>query len=72
MATKPVLSARSARKTKLAVQGCEFERAFSVQYTVNSGFSGILDLKPVQEFYQAGGCVCGPANWMRQIFDIST
>ena len=47
MATKLVLSERSATKTKLAVEGCEFERAFRVQYIlVNSGFSEILELKP--------------------------
>ena len=58
MATKPVLSARNATKTKVAVKGCEFKQAFTnvkvctVQYMVNSRFSEILELKPVQEFHQ--------------------
>ena len=38
-------------ETKMAMEGCEFERAFrgAVQYALNSGFSEILELKPVQE-----------------------
>ena len=50
----------------------EYLEVCTVQYTANSGFSEILELKPFQEFHQARGCVCGPANWMPQIFDIST
>ena len=45
------------------MEGCELERAFRVQYTVNSGFSEILELEPVRELHLAWGCVCGPANW---------
>ena len=35
----------------MAVEGLEFERAFrgAIQYTLNSGFSEILELRPVQE-----------------------
>ena len=35
----------------MAVEGIEFERGFRValQYTLNSGFSEILELRPVQE-----------------------
>ena len=55
MATKPVLS--------------EHLEVCTVQYKVNSGFSEILELKPVQEFHQALGCVCGPAI---ELDDIST
>ena len=35
-------------KTKVAVKGCE---VCAVQYTVNSRFSEILELKPVQELH---------------------
>ena len=54
----------------MAVEGPEFERAFqgAIQYALNSGFSEILELRPVQQEAR----ICGPANWMRQIFDIST
>ena len=35
----------------MAVEGLEFERAFrgAIQYALNSGFSDILELRPVQE-----------------------
>ena len=35
----------------MAVEGFEFERAFrgAIQYTLNSGFSEILELRPVQK-----------------------
>ena len=35
----------------MAVEGLEFERAFrgAIQYTLNSGFSEILELRPVSE-----------------------
>ena len=35
----------------MAVKGLEFERAFrgAIQYTLNSGFSEILELRPVQK-----------------------
>ena len=35
----------------MAVEGLEFERAFrgAIQYTLNSGFSEILELRPVQQ-----------------------
>ena len=35
----------------MAVEGPEFERAFrgAIQYALNSGFSEILELRPVQE-----------------------
>ena len=75
MATKPVLSRRTATKTKLAVEGCESERAFrGLHGTIHSKFwiFGYFRIEPVQEFHQESGCVCGPAKWMRQIFDIST
>ena len=61
----------------MAVEGPEFERAFqsAIQYAQNSGFSEILELRPVQEeallHFIKREDVCGPANWMRQIFDIS-
>ena len=47
----------------------EYLEVCTVHYTANSGYLEILELKPVQKFHQAG-CVCGPANWMPQIFDI--
>ena len=35
----------------MAVEGLELERAFrgAIQYTLNSGFSEILELRPVQQ-----------------------
>ena len=35
----------------MAVEGLEFERAFrgAIQYTLNSGFSEILEFRPVQK-----------------------
>ena len=42
----------------------EYLEVCTAQYTVNVGFSEIFELKPVTQFHQASGCVCGPVNWM--------
>ena len=46
----------------MAVEGLEFERAFrgAIQYTLNSGFSEILELRPVQK--KGPYFTCGPAK----------
>ena len=58
----------------MAVEGLEFERAFrgAIQYALNSGFSEISELKPVQEeallhFIKREDVFAV----LRQIFDIS-
>ena len=49
----------------------EFERAFrgAVQYALDTGFTEILELKHVQE---EARCVCGAADWKREIFNLPT
>ena len=61
----------------MTVEGPEFKRAFrgAIQHALNSEFFRDFRIETcsgrgLTSLYQ-GGCVCGPANWMRQIFDIS-
>ena len=65
---------------KKANAGSKFEWAFrgAVQFTWDSSFSNILELKPVQEeallhyvLHQAKRCVCGASNRIREVFDLS-
>ena len=63
----------------MAMEGPEFERAFrgAIHYALNSGFSEILELRPVQEeallhlIKSEDVFAVLPTGWMRQIFDIS-
>ena len=65
------MMAESSDELKTAFQG-------AVQYSLDTGFTEILEFKVLQEealphlasLRQAWRCACGAADWMREIFNL--